>query len=261
MTKVLLLISAVVMAAACYVSYLNRDTFVQTRKDKNDLNANIGKELKTLVAMKGDLDAVGTQRDGVRGELEQEDERLAQAKIGFTNAQSQFERSSGELATTVAELNDLKEKLKDLPVGETLETIAGSTNKLKQNIADNETRLAKLKDEGVAKEAELKKAVGELDEVTKRLEERKKLFRRNSLVANVVAVNNDWGFLVVDSGRSQGITPETRLLVTRDNQTICKLAIVSVENNKTIANIVQKSLRRGITVSPGDKVILETLYQ
>ncbi len=261
MTKVLFLLSAVVMAVACFFSYQNRDTFVQTRKDKDANNASLTKELKALSVMKGDLDAVGNQRDGMKGELDQEDERLAQSKIKFKNAQSENERTSSDLASTQAEVKDLKEKTTVFPPGVTLETVAEDIAKLKTNIASNEQKASNLKDETTAREKDLKKSTFDQDEVIKRLDDRKKMFQRNSLVSTVVAVNNDWGFVVIDSGRNQGITSDTRLLITRGNQTVCKLSIVSVESNKTVANIIQKTMRKGVVVAPGDKVILESLYQ
>ena len=79
--------------------------------------------------------------------------------------------------------------------------------------------------------------------------------------ATIVAVNNDWGFVVIDGGQNKGITTDTKLLITRGTETVGRLNIVSVENNKTVANIVQKSIRGGLSVAPGDKVILESLYQ
>ncbi|MEI6534847.1 MAG: hypothetical protein WCN98_05860 [Verrucomicrobiaceae bacterium] len=261
MTKVLLLLSAVVMAVACFFSYQNRTTFVQTRKDYNDNTSKISLEMKALSSIESDLNNVGTQRDSMKGELEQEDERLAQSKIKLKNAQSENERTAADLASTQAETKDLKDKTTNFPAGVTLETIAEDINKLKQSVADNELKVGKLKEETTSKEKELKKEVAEQDEVTKRLEERKKMFQRNSLTSTVVAVNNDWGFVVIDGGRNQGITTDTRLIITRGSQTVGKLSIVSVENNKTVANIIHKSLHKGISVAPGDKVILESLYQ
>jgi hypothetical protein len=79
--------------------------------------------------------------------------------------------------------------------------------------------------------------------------------------AMIVAVNNDWGFVVIDGGEDKGITADAKLLVTRGSDTIGRLSIIGVEGNKTVANIDQKSMRPGVAVAPGDRVILETLYQ
>ncbi len=261
MTKVLFLLSAVVMAVAFFFSYQNRAAFIDLRIKKDANNVIIKKETITLNGMKGDLDTVGGQRDTMKGEMEQEDERLAQSKIKFKNAQSDNEHTSADLTSTQTEVSDLKKQIPVFPDGVTLETASEGIAKLKQTVAANELKASNLKDETVAREKDLKKSVSDQEEVTKRLDDRVKMFKRNSLVSTIVAVNNDWGFVVIDSGRNQGITSDTRLLITRGNQTVCKLSIVSVENNKTVANIIQKSLRKGIAVAPGDKVILESLYQ
>ncbi len=261
MTKVLFLLSAVVMAVACFFSYQNRATFVETRLAKNTNNDSLTKEFKALSVMRGDLDAVGDQRVAMKGEADQEEERLQQSKIKFKNAQSENELTSADLAKTQTDIKDLKSKIPEFPPGVTLETASEGIANLKTNIASNEQKASNLKDETTAREKDLKKSTSDQDEVIKRLDERKKMFQRNSLVSTIVAVNNDWGFVVIDSGRNQGITSDTRLLITRGNQTVCKLSIVSVENNKTVANIIQKTMRKGVVVAPGDKVILESLYQ
>ena len=97
--------------------------------------------------------------------------------------------------------------------------------------------------------------------MVKKIEDRKKSFDRNSLVARVVAVNDAWGFVVIDAGQSSGINEATKLLVTRGNQTVGKLSIVSVQGNRTVANILPETVASGLNVSPGDRVILENLYQ
>ncbi|MCA1964148.1 MAG: hypothetical protein LDL31_09420, partial [Prosthecobacter sp.] len=62
-------------------------------------------------------------------------------------------------------------------------------------------------------------------------------------------------------GQNRGITEATKLLVTRGNQTIGKLSIVSVEKERTVANIQFETLANGMSIAPGDRVILENLTQ
>ena len=100
-----------------------------------------------------------------------------------------------------------------------------------------------------------------LDEVVTRIAARKKAFDRNSLTAHVVAVNNDWGFVIIDAGEKEGITPDTKLLVTRGTATVGKLSILTVAGGRTVANILGDTLAPGMAPAPGDKVILENLFQ
>jgi hypothetical protein len=78
------------------------------------------------------------------------------------------------------------------------------------------------------------------------------------LVATVIAVNNEWGFVMVNAGQTHGVSPDASLLVKRGNSRIGRLRIVNLEATSTIADLVDDSIVPGINVQPGDKVIFET---
>jgi flagellar biosynthesis chaperone FliJ len=261
MTKVLFLLSTVAMVAAFYVSYLNRSTFVETRLSRHETDAKTNVELKKLSGLATEIVDVKGKVAAASTEMEQEQERLAQSKIKLRNAVAEADRATQEIEQNQAKIADYKAKLNDLPVGMSPETINEDINKLKTTIADNETKAAQMLEQVTTKQEGLKKVESQLSDVVRRIEDRKKAFDQNSMTATIVAVNNDWGFVVIDGGQNKGITVETKLLVTRGDQTIGKLSILAVDGNKTVANIVQKSLRSGLAVAPGDRVILETLYQ
>lgn len=262
MTKVLFLLSAVVMAVACFFSWQNRTTFVETRKARQDIDRTIGVEYTKANNAANDVVAKKGEVASMNGELEQEKTRKDQAELKLRNTNSEHDRYEADLTSTNKEIADLRSQIdSSLPPGATLENLGESINKQKTQIAENEEKARKLQEAVAGKEKELKKANDDLSDVQKRLDDRRRMFDRNSLVATVVAVNNDWGFVVIDAGKNKEITPDTKLIVTRGNETIGKLSIVSVEGTKTVANIVQKSLRSGIAVTPGDRVILENLYQ
>jgi Flp pilus assembly protein CpaB len=66
---------------------------------------------------------------------------------------------------------------------------------------------------------------------------------------------------VVDAGQSRGISEATKLLVIRGSQTVGKLSIVAIQGERTVANIIPDTLAAGMSIAPGDRVILEKLYQ
>lgn len=261
MTKVLLLLSAVAMALGIFISYQNRQTFLDARTARFENDTKIANEKKTVDTVAGQVADLKTNVAAMNNEVSQEQERLQQAAIKKKNVEKEAETATTELTSVSEDIKKFKAQASDLPQGVTIETINEDINRLKQTIADNEGKVAKAQEEAAAKQKDIKKAQDELTEVQKRIEERKKLFERNRLTATIVAVNNDWGFVVIEGGSNKSITTETKLLVTRGNDTIGKLDIVAVEPNKTLANIVQKSVRPGFSIAPGDKVILETLYQ
>ena len=197
----------------------------------------------------------------MNNQLEQEKGRLEQSKITRQNRTNDVAKTTHDVETTKGEIDKIKDQLKDLPAGVTVEGVGETINQLKTTIANNEAAAMKGEEEAVAKKKDLDKTHAELVSIQRQIDERRKLYDRNSLTATVIAVNNDWGFVIIDAGKNKEITADTKLLVTRGSAIIGKLSIQAVENNRTIANIVQKSLRSGLAVSPGDKVILETLYQ
>lgn len=71
----------------------------------------------------------------------------------------------------------------------------------------------------------------------------------------VLAVNRAWNFVVLNLGRRQGIAQNTEMLVQRGNQLIGKVRVTSVETSTSIADIVVRSIPRGLSVMPGDAVI------
>ncbi|WP_009958876.1 hypothetical protein [Verrucomicrobium spinosum] len=261
MTKVLFLLSAVVMVVAGFFSYQNRDTFVKARQERQAADASTKSEMVKLKNEAGIVVGLQGEVDKVTGEISTETERLNQAKIKLRNVQAEADRAQDQLKVAQEKINAYKQELTNIPPGFSVETMNEDINKLKQSIADGEAQVAKIQEQVTAKDGELKKVQDTVNDIKERIEARKKSFDRNSLVSTIIAVNNDWGFVVVDGGTDKGITPETTLLVTRGTQTIGKLKIVSIAGSKTVANIDQKSLRSGLSVAPGDRVILETLYR
>lgn len=76
----------------------------------------------------------------------------------------------------------------------------------------------------------------------------------------VLAVNQAWYFVVLNLGGRQGIAKNTEMLVQRGNQLIGKVRVTSIETSTSIADIVVRSLPRGLSVMPGDAVIQQTKF-
>ena len=79
------------------------------------------------------------------------------------------------------------------------------------------------------------------------------------MVATVIAVNNEWGFVMVNAGRAHGVEADSSLLVKRGNVRIARLRLVNLQDTACVCDVVKESLMKGIKVQPGDKVIFESL--
>jgi predicted nuclease with TOPRIM domain len=261
MTKVLFLLSAVVMIVAGVFSYQNRKSFVDTRKGRIDTVARLKDEMRKVAEVNTEITTVRDRIAAVGTEVSTANERLSLAKVSLKRAEADAEQYNKQVEAKQNKIGEYRKQITSLPAGVTLETMNEDVNKLKQAIADSEGQVTKVQEQVAAKDGDVKKTQAKLEAIIEKIESRKKLFDRNSLNATIVAVNNDWGFVVIDGGENKGITADAKLLVTRGQETIGRLSIIGVDGNKTVANIDQKSIRPGLAVVPGDRVILETLFQ
>jgi cell shape-determining protein MreC len=236
---------------------------------------------------KGNIDKLQSSLKGTKGELatEQGKLRTAQSELKKTaeelaTANAKVDETTKQLATKTTEaedltkqvaeaklmvdkktteVEDLTKKLADAttvkPVGEpgANPIVTELTEKLQK--AQAELAEAKQVSESIAnraKENETKLAA--LEQKEKR---RATQLGAAGLQARILAVNSGWNFVVLSVGDKQGVTVNAPLLVVRGNEPVARLRITSVEPSTSIADVIPGSVRRGVTVQPGDTVIFE----
>jgi cell shape-determining protein MreC len=261
MTKVLFILSAVVILVASFFAYQNGREFTTVRTNIAAINASIVGEKQTekkVVAVVGQLVADITR---VQGERDIEDEKLKAQKNKLAQAESEATRTQTELDAKVKKQQELAVKLEKLPKDVKPETIAEDINRMKKEKLEFEAQAEAKKKEVTAEEEKIAGVQKRLDEVTHKIEERRKNFERNSLTSRIIAVNYDWGFVVIDAGKTTGLTQDTKLIVTRGAQTVGKVSVMAVEGGNTMASIVPDAVVNGQVIMPGDRVILENLVQ
>jgi len=261
MTKILFILSVVAMAFASVFAYQNGRAFTQVRNSRASQDRQIKAERDGLVKVTDEITAVNVTVATTSQEVEAQNEKLKAAKLKIAQIDNEAKQVEDELKEKNGKMADLKEQLNKLPEGFNPQTIAEDLNKIKADIAELQNQ-ADTKKKEVA-DAEKKNADAEkvLEDISVKIETRKKSFERNAMSFKVVAVNSDWGFVVIDGGEKEGITPDTKLLVIRGTRTVGKLSILAVQGAKTIANVLTDSLAPGMSPAPGDRVILENLYQ
>lgn len=159
----------------------------------------------------------------------------------------------GQLEKALDEVNKI---LADLGGGVTLDTLPEKIQQVEDDKKAKQTKLEELEVLVGGAEKSLATNRAELDRLSKRMIERSSRIGRNSMVAVVTAVNQDWGFLVIGAGSNSGFTPQTGLLVERDGRKIGRVRPSAIEPTQTIAEIDFESLASGVRLQPGDRVIL-----
>ena len=77
--------------------------------------------------------------------------------------------------------------------------------------------------------------------------------QRMSLVGQVLQVNPDWNYIILDLGRTQ-VTEQTRMLVARDNDLVARVRISKVLRKISIAEVLPEIQTSQVRV--GDRVIM-----
>ena len=261
MTKVLFILSIVVMGVSIFFAIQNKNAFVEARNAKAATQRLIKKELAGVNQIAADVARINVDIGKVQGDADAEGERLKAHTVKVSQIDAEAKRTNEENDAKSKKMEELKAQLAKLPADVKPETLAEDLNKMKQTIAELQAQAEAKKKEVEAEQVKVAAAEKERGEIVHKIEERKKSFERNGLTARVVAVNSDWGFVVIDAGKSVGITEDTKLLITRGTQTVGKLSIIAIEGNRTVANILADSLVAGKTPPPGDRGIFEKLLQ
>lgn len=261
MIKVLFILSAVLMGVATFFAYQNGRAFAAIRSEKAGVHKTIKTELGNVEGMVAQINQTIADVTRVQGEVDVEKEKLKSQKLKIAAAESEIKRVQEDLDANNGKLATLKAELEKLPPDVKPETLQEDINRIKQNIADLKAKADVKVQEIEAENGKVAAVQRTVNNYARKKEDRQKAFERNSMSATVVAVNSDWGFVVVDAGEPEGITQSTKLIVTRGTQTVGKISILSVSGSRTIANILPETITPGMAIAPGDKVILENLYQ
>jgi len=211
-------------------------------------------------------------------ELNQEKTNLAEAKKAHGEAQDTRDKASADLALLEQELKRqeatiakakvrleqiaVEQKEIDLVVAK-LDGITSVDELIAKEKGLNDTLIEKTaaKDAEVVKLAASTKMKITIETSVRGLEkkqlERSKVIALNGLEAMVVAVNKDWGFVMVNAGMTLGVSASSSMLVKRGEELIARLRIVTLAPDMVVCDIVPESISKGTRVMPGDKVVFE----
>ena len=247
--------------------------------------ASIGFSLKNRTALKDTRDARiknNNQIVEVLNDIQQTDDpaliasyealyaqevRLAESKANTDSHNVNIKRLDNEISGLNSEKapvdkkiataeNAVKEISERFP-GTTLQNVAEKIKQLesdletaKQDLATRKTELEVVNKKVAANEVRIEKA-------EKVQTDRLSSIGRNATEGLITAVNTDWGFVLVNIGKDQGVQGDSQLIVQRDGIRIGNLNVVSIQPGLTVADINQKGLSG--SVEPGDKVIFENI--
>ena len=178
---------------------------------------------------------------------------LTNAKDSLKNAMTALgqQRARGdELDTQLSEVTDqLLDARRELQSWIALGVDQQYVYTMKQRIADAHDEIAAITEE---KNVLLRQMDQMRYELGRFVGPTQKVVMRDGLEGNVQAIDSDWGFVIVNVGEKDGARENGELLVSREGKLIGKLLISSVEDNRSIANVIPGWVQSDIQV--GDAV-------
>jgi hypothetical protein len=259
MAKILLIISALVIAATAYLGFATKQKVdalqEDLKKNKNTLTATDADLKKT----KGTLKKTEEDLVAAKATIEDRDKDIAQKKGELDKITADFSKATTDLAQRTKEFEELQRQFNDLTKDPSItpEQMGVRLKELQAAKAKLETDLAEQTALVEALQAEKKTTETELAQSKQQVQAYKHEITRPGLSGTILAYNPGWNFVVLSIGDRHGLKANARLVVRRGGQMVGKVKVTSVEPSTSIADIVPGSVPKGMSVQPGDSVIFE----
>jgi hypothetical protein len=236
----------------------------------------------TLLAEKELFAIANKKANETQNELNETDDKLTVAKEEQTKAQDerdqisatlsetqqQIKRQDAQIATAKQNLEKMrieKEEI-DLAVSQifppgspikNIEQLQQAQQALKDQLTEKQNQKTDLTSQLQQVQTDMATAEKQVRELEAFQIDRAKQIALNGLEATVIAVNRNYGFVMVNAGQNLGVKADSSLLVKRGQDRIARLQIRELEPNVLVADVVPESVAQGARVLPGDKVIFE----
>jgi len=255
MGKILLFVSFVITLASAAIGFINKGKLSDAKATVESTSQTLDKTKSQLTSTQKDLKTASDNAVAATQRAEQATADLAAAKSAAdaatakaTDLTTQVTAKDTQITQLTADKQTLQQEL-DQAKTAVAPTQGTDTQETAAKIAEQETLITKLQSDldGAHKVIEDQKAKDDA---------RQHAQAKKGLEGRILAVNPSWNFVVLSVGDKNGIASNSEMLVKRGNQLIGKVRITSVEPSTSIADIVANSVPSGVTINPGDNVIV-----
>jgi uncharacterized protein (DUF3084 family) len=208
--------------------------------DKQQLETNLASTKKDLATTKTALQKTSDDLNTANGNLSTAQASLAQKTQEADGLKTQLDGTIKELAQATTDRDAAQKNLKDIQTalgGQDINTLRDSIVAQSDENKILGKQLVNMRDEN----AVLKKKVEELSTTPPNVR------------GQIAAVQDSWGFVVLDIGRNQHVTSNAQFVVYRDSKMVGKVQVMSVGPTTSVAEILPEFERTGFRV--GDTVI------
>ena len=260
MAKIFLGIALAVMLATAALGFLAKGNADKLQTTLKDTKQSLTTTQSSLSLAKSDLKKSQDELTAATAKMEEQTKEITTQKGQMDDLTKKIADAAKDMEAKVAEYTELKGKYDAMVKGPKDPTAIGEDPviaALKKEVEDakrsaNESQA--LVESLTAKKQEIENQLSPLKEY-KRIHEGN--IAKQGLTGRVLAVNGGYNFVVLSVGDKQGSVMGATLLVLRSGEPIAKARVTSVEASNSIADILPNSVRKGVTVQPGDTVVFE----
>jgi len=262
MKPIFYILSVLVTAAAAYYSYDNSQKlsaeillFQETRTTKNTVEKTEDDTQDTLTETEATLETAQQKNAELIADMENMKSREGSMNKAKEKAQVAIDEAEARLAEFAKIKAEIDEQLKGVNVA--WAQIPAEIKRL-QEVRKKKGDDLDLLNEFIAK---LTKDVADKRASNTRESDRLSKIRtkiaRNAKVGAITSVNSTWGFVIVNLGtNNSNVTPQSKLLVTRNGRLLGRLTPNSVEASQTVCDLNARDINPGVRIQPGDQVTL-----
>ncbi|MEO0446166.1 MAG: hypothetical protein AAF191_08830 [Verrucomicrobiota bacterium] len=256
MTKFLMFLSMAALIGSAVVAGINN-------RNLSKEQARIAELTEQLTRLNSELDDTQQKLEVAKDENDNARTTNQQAKADLSLSQDDLRRKKAESERLAAQMEDRRVQLEELAIleekldGRTPEMVQADLDRLVQNRDSLQSEIRQLEEEVVSVQDEYDKNVQKLGKLDEREQGRREQLALTGIEADIIAINREFGFVILNAGCDQGVSSDSGLLVQRGIDRIGRLRIVSVEPKVTVADIVPGSVNPGVQLMVRDKVIFE----
>ena len=250
--KLLSVLSAVCLGAACYFANDNRQRagYERTRLEAAQANLKAAQERKAegeaaVKAKEEQYAALQKERDAAK-------EEVVKLATDAQEKEATLVVVKGNLEQVTRQVSEVQKQIDD--AGD-IESLVAQIEKLKKDQVDAEGAVANQNQRLAA----VKESFASLSNQITRLRDAEAQGRRGIVAADfsarVAEYFPEWGFAILNKGNSQGVFANADLEIKRGRDVVAKLKVRSVEQHNAIADIVPGSIPEGGFILTGDTVV------
>lgn len=246
------ILTAFVLAFTSFVAWKNKEeyntqiTATQTQAKQRDRNQNKFEGLVEEIArLDGEKDVANQSRDDSQVKLEAQQATNESVK-------KESKESKANLDETTERLTQKKDTLQEL----------GPIKELAPKIEKTTIAIQELEDQAAILNAQVSRLRGNKSDSAERLTAiKKKLSDITSgrslptMKTSIRSISSSLGIVTLSGGMKAGVIGGSKVAVMRGGAKIGELNITAVSENTATADVIQSSLKDGVKVSVGDKII------